>query len=142
MAGIRKDIAKLGGPWSDTMLWYARAVGELRTRQLRDRTSWLYLAAIHGINPQGWIDQNIISPTTPAPNADEQRLMFNQCQHAGGFSCPGTGAICMRSRQSWQTGLPARAVRRHGLCPTGIISTGLIRRRETIAGIPGQHHSG
>ncbi|NKX66532.1 tyrosinase family protein [Labrenzia sp. 5N] len=88
MAGIRKDIAKLGGPWSDTMLWYARAVGELRSRQLRDRTSWHYLAAIHGINPQGWIDQNIISPTTPAPNADEQRLMFNQCQHAGWFFLP------------------------------------------------------
>lgn len=88
MAGIRKDIAKLGGPWSETMLWYARAVGELRSRPLDDRASWLYLAAIHGINPQGWMDQNIITPSTPAPPADEQRLMFNQCQHAGWFFLP------------------------------------------------------
>lgn len=88
MAGIRQDIAKLGGPWSETMLWYARAVGEMRSRPLDDRTSWLYLAAIHGINPQGWLAQNLISQSTPAPGGDEQRLMFNQCQHAGWFFLP------------------------------------------------------
>jgi len=88
MAGIRKDIAKLGGPWSETMLWYARAVAELRRRGFRDRTSWLYLAAIHGFDRQGWTAQNLISTSTPEPGADEQRLMFNQCQHAGWFFLP------------------------------------------------------
>ncbi len=91
MAGVRADIAKLGGPWSDTMLWYARAVGELRTRPLNDRTSWSYLAAIHGIDLQGWLDQGIlgIRPSTPAtPSPREMRALFNQCQHAGWFFLP------------------------------------------------------
>ena len=88
MAGIRQDIAKLGGAWSTTMLWYARAVGELRTRAIADRTSWLYLAAIHGINPSGWIAQTLFLSTDPTPSRNEQQLMFNQCQHAGWFFLP------------------------------------------------------
>ena len=88
MAGVRKDLAKLGGPWADEILWYARAVGALRSRPLNDRTGWTYLAAMHGINAQGWIDQQIIPQNTPAPSQDEMRLMFNQCQHAGWFFLP------------------------------------------------------
>ena len=88
MAGVRKDLAKLGGPWADEILWYARAVGALRSRSLNDRTGWTYLAAMHGINAQGWIDQQIIPQNTPAPSQDEMRLMFNQCQHAGWFFLP------------------------------------------------------
>ncbi len=88
MAGIRTDIAKLGGPWSDTMIWYARAVGELRSRDFDRRTSWTYLAAIHGIEPQGWLNQGILPPGTPAPSQNEFRMMFNQCQHAGWFFLP------------------------------------------------------
>ena len=87
MAGTRKDIASLG-VWSDEMVWYALAVGALRSRTLDDRTSWTYMAAVHGINPQGWIDGGVIPPTTAAPPGDEQRLMFNQCQHAGWFFLP------------------------------------------------------
>jgi tyrosinase len=88
MAGTRTDIAKLGGVWSDTMIWYARAVGELRTRSFNQRTSWTYFAAIHGITPQAWLDQGILPPGTPAPSQNEFRLMFNQCQHAGWFFLP------------------------------------------------------
>ena len=88
MAGVRVDIAKLGAPWSDTMLWYARAVGELRTRAFDQRTSWTYLGAIHEIDPQGWLDQGILPPTPPVPPQSEIRLMFNQCQHAGWFFLP------------------------------------------------------
>ena len=87
MAGIRKDIATLG-TWSDELIWYALAVGELRTRELDVRTSWTYLAAIHGINAQGWFDQGIIPLGTPAPSQDEMRLMWDQCQHAGWFFLP------------------------------------------------------
>ncbi len=88
MAGTRVDIAKLGAPWSDTMLWYARAVGELQARAFDQRTSWTYLAAIHGIDPQGWLDQGILPATPPLPPQNEMRLMFNQCQHAGWFFLP------------------------------------------------------
>ncbi|MEO0427574.1 MAG: tyrosinase family protein [Pseudomonadota bacterium] len=88
MAGTRTDIAKLGGPWSDTMLWYARAVAALRTRPFDQRTSWTYLGAIHGFDPQGWLGQGILPQNTSAPSQDEMRLMFNQCQHAGWFFLP------------------------------------------------------
>ncbi|MEE4189279.1 MAG: tyrosinase family protein, partial [Roseobacter sp.] len=88
MSGIRRNIATLGGPWSETMLWYARAVGAMQTREFNDRTSWRYFAAIHGINGQGWIAENIISNTTPVPPQNEFRLLFNQCQHAGWFFLP------------------------------------------------------
>ncbi len=88
MAGTRKDIATLGGDWPDELLWYARAVAELRTRPLTDRTSWAYLAALHGLNGEGWIDQGILPQNTPAPPPNEMQLMFNQCQHAGWFFLP------------------------------------------------------
>jgi tyrosinase len=88
MAGLRKDIARLNGPWANEVIWYARAVRELRQRNLSQRSSWAYLAALHGIDPQGWINQAIIPSNTAAPSQDEMRLMFNQCQHAGWFFLP------------------------------------------------------
>jgi len=69
-------------------LWYARAVGALRQRNLSQRSSWVYLAALHGIDPQGWIAQGILPAGSPAPTQNEMRLMFNQCQHAGWFFVP------------------------------------------------------
>jgi len=86
MIRVRTDIAKLAGPWSDTMLWYARAVGQLRTRPFDDTTSWTYLGAIHGFDFAGWTDQNIIP--NPPPNPPEWQRTFNQCQHAGWFFLP------------------------------------------------------
>ncbi len=86
MTKTRMDIAKLGGPWSETMVWYARAVGELRTHAFDNPTAWTFLAAIHGIDPQGWLNQGILPPNPPvSPNAGR---MFNQCQHAGWFFLP------------------------------------------------------
>jgi tyrosinase len=82
------DIAKLGGAWSPTMVWYARAVGHFRTLGFDQRTSWTYLAAIHGFDPPGWLNQGILPASTPAPPQGEMRLMFNQCQHAGWFFLP------------------------------------------------------
>lgn len=88
MAGTRKDIAKLGGPWSDTMTWYARAVGELRSRSFDDRTSWVYIGALHGLDVQGWIDQGIIPQNTSAPPPDTMPDLFRQCQHMSWFFLP------------------------------------------------------
>lgn len=86
MIRTRREITKLGAPWSETMIWYARAVGELRTRAFDDPTAWTFLAAIHGIEPQGWLNQGILPPSPPV-SADAGR-MFNQCQHAGWFFLP------------------------------------------------------
>lgn len=88
MASIRRDIARLQGPWASEMVWYARAVRELRTRKISQRTSWTYLAALHGIATQGWVDQGIIPSAAALPPDNEVRAMFNQCQHAGWFFLP------------------------------------------------------
>lgn len=88
MIRTRTDIAKLDGPWSDTMIWYARAVGELRSRDFAQRTSWTYLAAIHGIEPEAWLGRGILTRGSVFPPRNECRLMFNQCQHAGWFFLP------------------------------------------------------
>ena len=85
MAGTRKDIASLG-TWSDEMIWYALAVAELRNRTFDNRTSWTFLGAIHGINPQGWVNQQLIDPNGPLPTQADFNNFFNQCQHAGWFS--------------------------------------------------------
>ncbi|MEP2781086.1 MAG: tyrosinase family protein [Pseudoruegeria sp.] len=88
MAGIRKDIAKLSGPWAPELWWYARAVAGVRQRDANDRKGWRYLAAIHGINIPGWVSQGIIGSASDLPSQGEQDAIFNQCQHAGWFFPP------------------------------------------------------
>lgn len=87
MAGMRKGIHE-NGPWSDEILWYARAVAELRSRPASDRTSWAYLGAIHGINPNGWVAEGIIPSLAALPPEEEREVLFDQCQHAGWFFLP------------------------------------------------------
>lgn len=88
MAGVRKDVATLGGPWSSEILWYARAVQALSARAPADPTSWAYLAAIHGIDPAGWASASIIPSISALPPQQIQDVDFNQCQHAGWFFLP------------------------------------------------------
>ena len=88
MTRTRMHIAALGGPWSDTMAWYARAVGELRSRPFDDRTSWVYIGALHGIDRPGWIAQGIVPSTIPWPAPGPLSDRYNQCQHAGWFFLP------------------------------------------------------
>lgn len=88
MVRTRKDLYKLSGTWSDEILWYARGVSELKSRPTSDRTSWTYLAAMHGIDPNGWVTEGIIPSLTALPPVGEQDVLFNQCQHAGWFFLP------------------------------------------------------
>jgi tyrosinase len=86
--GIRQDIHKLGPGWNATLLWYARAVRAMSQRLPTDRTSWAYLAAIHGFDRAGWIGRGIITNATALPGAGEQQRTWNQCQHAGWYFVP------------------------------------------------------
>lgn len=88
MAGTRKDIAKLNGPWAPELLWYAKAVEGVRQRSPSDRKGWSYLGAIHGIDIPGWVSQGIIGSAADLPSQGEQDAIFNQCQHAGWFFLP------------------------------------------------------
>ncbi len=88
MAGVRRDIAKLGSIWSPEIEWYARAVRELWQRPPSDRTSWRYFGAIHGFDLDGWLQNGIVSQNDPLPPSSEQLRLFEQCQHAGWYFLP------------------------------------------------------
>src|SRR6516225_8626653 len=63
-ARIRRDLVKLVAANDPTDDLYRRAIGVMKTRPLRDPTSWRYQAAIHDypFNDGG-------TPTTPAARA-------------------------------------------------------------------------
>ena len=88
MAGVRKDLATLGQTWSPEILWYARAVNALKQRAPNDPTGWVYLAAIHGIDPAGWVRDEVIPSEASLPPQSIQEVDFDQCQHAGWFFLP------------------------------------------------------
>ncbi|WP_210481122.1 tyrosinase family protein [Naasia sp. SYSU D00948] len=55
---------------------------------MADRTSWLFLAAIHGIQPSLWFRFGVIEPDVAAPPAADQRRFWNQCQHQSWYFLP------------------------------------------------------
>ena len=88
MARVRKDVWGLGAGWSDTLVWYARAVRTLQSRAVTDRTSWRFLAAIHGMHPVVWREFGVIQANTPLPPVAVQRRFWNQCQHQSWYFLP------------------------------------------------------
>jgi tyrosinase len=70
----RKDIWKLSkiDPWHPIILWYAKAVADMKTRSTADPTSWIYQAAIH--------------ETSQNPNPLPR--FWTQCQHSSWFFLP------------------------------------------------------
>ena len=57
--GIDESMEKTGSPWSEELLWYARAVKTMQARPITDPTSWAYCAALHGIDESIWINDGI-----------------------------------------------------------------------------------
>lgn len=88
---IRQDIAALGDTWNPTILWYARAMGEMWWRPINNRLSWRYLAAVHGVDlqPNGWEKLGLYFPRfEQLPDQTERDEMWNQCQHSGWYFLP------------------------------------------------------
>jgi tyrosinase len=88
MARVRKDVWGLGAGWSDTLEWYARGVRALQSRPVTDRTSWWFLAAMHGMHPVVWEEFGVIQPSTPLPTLAVRRRFWNQCQHQSWYFLP------------------------------------------------------
>ena len=88
MTVTRMNLWGLGNDWNPTMLWYARAVRDLQTRPITDATSWTYLAAMHGFDPDLWQVYGYIDSTTPLPPAAARRRDWDQCQHQSGYFLP------------------------------------------------------
>ena len=85
MATIRRDLSKLGAGWNPTLDWYAQAINKLSGLTPDKRTSWRYLGAIHGFDQAGWLQQGLITSTTPLPPLSERQRMWDQCQHGGWY---------------------------------------------------------
>ncbi|MGE8177504.1 tyrosinase family protein [Pseudomonas fluorescens] len=88
MAHVRRDVWKLGSGWSDTLLWYARGVGVLQQRPITDRTSWRFLAAIHGIDIPLWQSAGYLRRGEQLPSQADQDTYWNQCQHQSWYFLP------------------------------------------------------
>jgi tyrosinase len=88
MVGKREDAWKLGAGWNDTFLWYAKAIIVLKNRDVTDRTSWRYLAAMHQFDRELWISLGIIQQTTALPPATDSDIAWNQCQHSSFYFLP------------------------------------------------------
>lgn len=88
MTAIRRDINQGGVIWTDTLLWYAKAVAHLYSIPVSQRGSWRYLAAIHGINIPGWISDGVMNAGDPMPPSSETDEVWNQCQHGTWYFLP------------------------------------------------------
>jgi len=88
MTRVRSDVKGLGAGWNDTLVWYAKGVRTLKSRPLTNRTSWWFLAAIHGMHPLVWQQFGVIKPTTTLPPSAVQTRFWNQCQHQSWYFLP------------------------------------------------------
>lgn len=70
------------------MLWYAKAVGVLQQRPITDRTSWRFLAAIHGFDESMWSDAGYLHNGEKLPAENERQLYWKQCQHSNWMFLP------------------------------------------------------
>jgi tyrosinase len=101
---IRKNAWNQQGTFNNSdLLWYAKAVGVMKSRQLDDPTSWWFYAAIHGqylIDNDGsgqppadfpnWtkIQELPNNSTSPLPVKSIREQYWDQCQHAGWYFIP------------------------------------------------------
>lgn len=87
MSFVRRNVWTL--PVGDeTLLWYSKAIGKLKARPFDDPTSWLSLAAMHGLDEEVWRKFGYIAAGTTVPNGPQQRALWNQCQHLTWFFLP------------------------------------------------------
>src|SRR5687767_791561 len=88
MASVRRDVAKLGEGWNDTLLWYARAIKELDDLAIDNRRSWRFLGAIHGFDEAAWQDAGLIREGETIPDDFTNGTFGDQCQHGTWYFLP------------------------------------------------------
>lgn len=99
MVRTRKTVFENGNDWSDTLHWYAIGVREVRKRAFADRTSWRFLAAIHGWHKGLWELLGYLDGTDPAPAAQDESDFFSMCQHSSWYFLPWhRGYLCAFER--------------------------------------------
>jgi tyrosinase len=84
----RREVRSLGETWNDTMLWYAKAVRELRGRPVTKKASWRYLAAMHDFDQAQWINLGYLAKGEALPKKPERDRYWSQCQHQTWYFLP------------------------------------------------------
>jgi len=84
---VREDVWGLPR-WDPTLLWYAKAVGEMFPKTISDSSSWRFQAAIHG-----YIDTDpellaLMKPGEKLPAQTVQDTYWAKCQHASWYFLP------------------------------------------------------
>ncbi|HKE23555.1 MAG TPA: tyrosinase family protein [Bryobacteraceae bacterium] len=83
---IRRDAWRLTATsiWEPTLLWYAKAVGEMSSLPAPDPGSWRFQAGVHGHDPitDPFVDLG------PLPPQSIQKRFWRQCQHGTWFFLP------------------------------------------------------
>lgn len=82
----RRSVHAIEGNTSDeTLLWYGRAIGELKQRPITDPRGWRFQAAIHayqrGTDPFAVDGESL-------PSTQDQLDFWNQCQHGSWYFLP------------------------------------------------------
>jgi len=89
MTFVRQSVWAKDGDFTDPiLLWYAKGVGALKKRPISDRTSWGFIAAIHGIDLQEWLENGYYTHGAALPSDTEQETFWNQCQHGSWYFLP------------------------------------------------------
>ncbi len=85
----RKDALSMQ-KWDPTLLWYAKAVGKMKTRAIKDVTSWGYQGAVHGFDQNATINGRqpwaTIIGTQSLPSGTGK--YWEQCQHSTWYFLP------------------------------------------------------
>ncbi|MFJ4347547.1 tyrosinase family protein [Pseudomonas sp. NPDC089401] len=85
MTASRQDVATLGSGWNKTLLNYAKAMQAMDNQPLQDRTSWKFLGAMHGFDPDLWRQERLIQAGAPIPSDLTNNTFGDQCQHGSWY---------------------------------------------------------
>ncbi|PDT21830.1 tyrosinase family protein [Rhizobium hidalgonense] len=85
---VRRNVWELGADWADPILWYARAVGQLKGKRLADRTGWRFWAGMHGYHQGLWEFYGYKTPAEQLPGKKDFDDLWLQCQHGSWYFLP------------------------------------------------------
>lgn len=85
---VRQNVCEMGSDWADPILWYARAVAEMKKRPLAHPLAWRFYGAIHGFDRTLWTELDQLAPSDTLPNSDLIEKFWNQCQHGSWYFLP------------------------------------------------------
>lgn len=88
MVYTRRDVWMLNGDWPDELLWYAKAIRSMQGRAFTDPTSWLFLAAMHGLDVGLWTQFGYLPSTFAKPTALQTNCYIAKCQHQTWYFLP------------------------------------------------------